>query len=352
MKSGNESTIEYQIGRSNRNFLISNLILLVLLILVAWSASRYYYNFFWGPFNISREELVSIDSPQSRQEYFVVVQGDTVIDSGYSKVEQTINHFADKVQSQQTVGLYQLLFVNHRLLIVYTKGPSTEISYSGSLETIPSDLRTTLVKEIRSEDSVITLPYMLNATSFRNDGYLGLFILLPTVMIVLWNLRKVIRRSIDHSVHPIYKSLERHGDARQIAGSIDNEFRAQLHLVELMKCSLTENWLIVPHFLTSEFVPLSQILWIFNEKIKHSIDFIPIFSTYKAVVITYSGERIEIGSRESTVNKILSTIQERIPWVAFGFSERFNKLFRKDHRLLIAEVERQREESNAQTKKA
>jgi hypothetical protein len=339
-----ESVIDSHIRRTNRNLLLTNLGILAFLILISWAFYRYFYNFFYGPFFISRADLVSISNPQSRQEYFVVVEGDTTFGTGFYHVEQRVDEYTNQVKSETTTGYYELLLVDQRLLIVYTGHPSTSTSYIGSIESIPYHLRKELVDKSESPIKEAILPYMLDATSFRSGGYWGLLFLIPTFALSLWNLQNSVRRSINPSLHPIYKSLQRYGNPFEVAGLIDNEFRSRDRFVELAKCVLTPSWLVVPNVFRTDFVHLASILWIYKQRTKHSINVIPTGTTYKAIIVTRFGRQIEINSAEAGVNSILETVYQRVPWIQFGYSDELKKLFKKDVHQVIAYVDNRREE--------
>src|SRR6266478_2950072 len=234
-----DSIIEPQLRRTNRNLLITNLVILVLLLLMTWAFSRYYYNFSYGPFACSRGDLLSITNPESRKEYFVIIQGDSVFDSGFSHVQRTYDKYTNHLKSEWTTGYYELLLINQKLLIVYTEHPSISINYTGSLDTIPHDLRKEFIDKSESAVKETVLPYMLDATPFRTGGYWGLSLIMLVFLISIWNLQNLFRRFVNPSLHPINKSLQPYGDPVQLAGSIENEFRSLDRCVEFPKCFLT-----------------------------------------------------------------------------------------------------------------
>jgi hypothetical protein len=343
-----DSLIDFHARRTNRNLLLTNLGMLAFLIFISWAFYRYYYNFFYGPFPISRAELVSVSNPESRQEYFVAVEGDTTFDTGFCHVERTVDKYTNRVKSQRTTGYYELLLINQRLLIVYTERPSTSTSHIGSLERIPYDLRKEFVNDSQPEVTEAILPFMLDATSFRTGGYWGLLFLIPAFALAIWNIQKSVRRSVNATLHPIYKSLERYGDAYHVAGSIDNEYLSRERFVQLPKCFLAKSWLVVPNVFRTDFVHLGYILWVYKQRTKHSVNFIPTGTTYKAIIVTRFGRQIEIDSAEISVNSILETIYQRVPWIAVGYSDELKTQWKKNPQEFVALIDQRYTEMTTQ----
>ena len=346
-----ENVTKYHIRRTTRNTLVTNLFVLALLLLITWTVHTYYYNFFFGPFPLSGADLVAIHNIESREQYFVTVNGDTTYDTGIYQVEKDVDQSSKLVRSQTTKGYYQALLIDHRLLIVYTEHQSTATSFSGVLSHIPYDLQEEFIDKTDSTVHDAFLPFYLDATSFRSSGYWGLVFLLPVYGITFWILRKAIRMSRNPSLHPIYNSLQQYGDPVEISNSIDNEFLIQEHFTKLPGCTLSASWLVVTNFYKTDFIPINDILWIYKQRTKHSVNFIPSGSSYKAILITRSGNRMEINAKEKAVNTILETIFQRIPWIQIGYSDQLMKIFRKDLQQLTANVDTRREELLQQAKK-
>ena len=51
------------------------------------------------------------------------------------------------------------------------------------------------------------MPYVIDATSFRNDAYIALAISVPVCLFAAWNLKKAIMRIQNFENSPIYKWL-------------------------------------------------------------------------------------------------------------------------------------------------
>jgi len=310
-------------------------------VLIGWQSERYYYNFFLGPFPKSQGKLEAIENPGEESEYFVVVSGDTLFNTGYTQVEKQMDKYTDRVRSEKTVGYYMVLLVHNRLLIVMADRPEYVTRFEGRLTALPVDVRNGVIGPTSENIKAAFVPFMLDATGFRGDGIAGLVVIIPLILAAVWGLILVARRSSNASVHPIYKRLAPFGDPMTVAGSIDTELRNQ-PADALPKCRLTLGWLIVPRLFRTDFIRLQDLLWMYLKRVKHSVNFIPAGSSYSAVLLTRSGRKFEIGSTEKGVNSILSGVHQRTPWIVTGYTKDLDRLFRNDLQRFIEQVEQRK----------
>ena len=209
MRRSMDEVLAAEIKQATTRQFLTNLGVVILVALIIWGYSKYYYNFIYGPFSISSSQLSSISNPNSIREYFITVKGDTIFDSGFTQIEKQVDNYTKKVTSQSAVGYYQLLLVNDRLLIVLTEHQSTSKQWVGTLVPVPDDLRKNLIEDPELKISEMCLPIMLDTAPFRRYGYVGLAILIPALAISLWNIYSSVRRLVDPSLHPIHKTFER-----------------------------------------------------------------------------------------------------------------------------------------------
>src|SRR5581483_4671484 len=92
--------IERQIRRVDRNLILVNGILLAGLFAVVALNYRYAINFVRGAKTISTEDLLAIQDPERRPQFFVQVTGDRLAPTGFQHVEQQINESTNKVESE------------------------------------------------------------------------------------------------------------------------------------------------------------------------------------------------------------------------------------------------------------
>ena len=336
------SLVESHVRRTNRNLLLINLGVLICLILVSLPFYRYYFNYVFGPFSFSQADLQAVTDARSQLEYFVTVQGDTTLDSGLSRIEQRVNQYSGQVRSESTVGHYQLLRVGQRVLIVINKEESSATSFTGSLEIVPADVRDELANQAESPSTDPFFPFILNTVPFRSGSHWGAIIWVLVLALSLWNISRSVARFINPQSHPIYASLRQYGEPLEVAGTIDNDDRSREGHVHLKGSSLTANWLVVPSLLNTQFVSLASIIWIYKQQTKQSINGISSGSTFKAIIATRSGKRIEIDTGERGVDKALESLSQRAPWVQVGYSDELETLYEKNRVDFIAHVDDRR----------
>src|ERR1044072_3830736 len=99
-----EHIIGTHIKRVNRNLLVVNAVILAVLALIVFGTARYLYNFFFGPFSMSRQALLATQDPGKGFKYYVTVEGDAAHDTGVTQVEQRRNKYTHEVSSERTTA--------------------------------------------------------------------------------------------------------------------------------------------------------------------------------------------------------------------------------------------------------
>jgi len=101
-----------------------------------------------------------------------------------------------------------------------------------------------------------------------------------------------------------------------------------------------DGWLIKNSILTFDFVPTSSICWVYAEKIKHSINFIPTYTERVLVVKLESGKTLRESYRKKAIDERLGLLREVAPWAMFGYNEQLEDAWRKDREAFAVEVDR------------
>ncbi|MGD0036322.1 MAG: DUF6709 family protein [Bacteroidota bacterium] len=170
------------------------------------------------------------------------------------------------------------------------------------------------------------------------------WILTPLLLFLLWKLFNSIYWLIQPSSHPAYKSLERYGIPFEVAGQIENEYRNKNSLVRFPGSIMTENWFFVINIFDFDLIHLDDMLWIYKEVTKHSVNAIPSGTTYRLAIVTRSSKKIVIDSSKNNVNNILQALCERLPWIQAGYSDELKESFKNEPALLIAQIDSRRKE--------
>src|SRR5689334_3501669 len=142
----NNGLVNSTIRRSNRNLLIASLAGALLILGLAALNQRYFYNFFYGPFAIDKPTLLTIGDAGAPQRYWVTVDGDDAIDTGFQEVRR-------KNGDESITASYMAVLFDNQALIVkapYNHGVSAGLrltKYTGYLQAMPSDIRDQIVAD-------------------------------------------------------------------------------------------------------------------------------------------------------------------------------------------------------------
>ena len=347
---GQDNYIFSNIRRCNRNLLLVNGIILVIIIFAGFSQVRYLYNFFFGPFDTDNKTLISIKEPDKMEKYFCRVTGEEVYDSGVQHIVRNIDKYTNKVTSEKVEAYYYILGVNKRYLIVKSPDEKKNHSYSGAIMNIPGDVKTTILDQVKEKEiKEYFLPFMMDATNFRTSGYWCLGIAIPILLIVIWNLIKFFQRNNSPEDHPVYKKLGNYGVASDIASRINDEILAQPLITGAVK--VTPAWLLIERFFTIEIENLSDIMWIYKKITTHkAYGVITTGKTFEVCIMTRNGRAIYTTGKEIQLNEIINNICNKAPWVIAGFSSEIKNLWDKERNTFIATVDQKRSEIVKSTK--
>jgi hypothetical protein len=170
--------LDRQIHRTNRNLLITSLILVITVIGYGAIRYRYFYNFFKGPFEVNAQWLDGVSSPGAPLRYFVRIHGESSEDTGVREVEHDAG---SSIESGTTTARFSVLFMGKRqgkrLLIVKRDASEGGAVFQGELEDLPSDVRdhviTPLLKDYPSAGQFF-YPVMLETSGFRIEGFIAI----------------------------------------------------------------------------------------------------------------------------------------------------------------------------------
>jgi hypothetical protein len=343
----NNSLVHSTIRRSNRNQLILCVVGALLLVGLAAINTRYFYNFFFGPFSIDRQTLLATSDAGALQKYFVKVSGDRSLDS----VGQEITR--NKSGSERVTATYMALLLDDRLLIVKAPDDTKTTDYTGYLEAIPSEVRTEIIGDLESAAPDVKdafLPFMLNAGSFRGTGYVALGLGIPLFGLCLWGLARAIRRSNDPSAHPILRALGRFGPPDYVASQIDAEMQAEHPKAGAVH--LTPNWLVHSAPASLSATRIDDVVWAYKKVTQHRTNGIPTGKTYAAQIWDRHGVCITVTGKEPAVNQALEAVAQRSPWVLAGYSPDLEKTWKQNRAAVIEAVEQRRRQVLAQAQGA
>ena len=334
----NNSLVHSTIRRSNRNQLILCVAGALLLVGLAALNTRYFYNFFFGPFPADRQALLATTDAGALRQYFVKISGDQVLDTGAQEVSRNTRSGSERVTAS-----FMALLLDERLLIVKAQDDKETTDFTGYLEAIPTDVRTEIIADAERDEPALRgafLPYMLNTDSFRGTGYVALGLGIPLFGLCLWGLARALRRINDPSAHPILRALSRFGPPDYVASQIDAEMLAANPKVGGVH--LTPNWLVHAAPASLNATRIDDVVWAYKQVTQHRTNGIPTGKTYAAQIWDRHGVRITVTGKEPAVTQALEAVAQRCPWVLAGYSPELEKTWKQNRAAVVDAVEQRR----------
>ena len=335
-----DGIIGKQIRRTNRNLFIINFIVLGIVFLVAVLPSRYWYNFFSGPFPMTHDEVGAVKDPDTLRKYFVTIPGGDTADVGR---ETETSH-----GSTSTKAIFRLLKTGTAILLMKTPTGNPTDKFTGSLEKIPSDVQSKIVNGISSSRMrTAMLPFMLDATGFRAGGIVAIILCAPLGLLAAYNLFKASRRSADSSHHPIVKSLEKFGEPEQVAAAIDAECSSPT-CTRMGTLTITDSWLMQQGTYGLQLRRMDDVIWLYRQVTQHRTNGVPTGKTHSAQIRDRNGQIMAVQLKEQQVVELLQRLSQRVPWAITGFDKTMEQTWTKDRAAMIAAVDQRREQFMAQ----
>ena len=342
-------SIEDIVRRSNRNLLLTNAALIVVVFAVAALSSRYLLNFVTGPYDIPRDDVLNLTEPGTLQRYWVTIQGDETIDTGVQEV--TTRTYAGAPIGESVTASYVALLLDDRMLLVRvrTAYTVTDTLFSGALVAMPADEQREIIDEIVEEVpdlEGVFLPVMLDTEPFRAMGFIGLAIGIPVLLIGLFNVFRALRRSLNPGAHPAMQALKAYGPAQSVAALLDAEASGP-GVTRAGQATVTPNWLIKTTPLSLDVVRLDDLAWIYKKVTTQRVYFIPTGKTFAAILRGQKGKLVEVAGKEDEVTRVLQAVAHRVPWVFAGYSAEMDKAWRSDQAGVLQAVNERRQRAKA-----
>jgi len=337
----NESMVTKAVRRSNTTLLAICLVGLLIIGALAVLNLRYFYNFFFGPFDVTAEELIAVNDPKAPQKYWVRITGEEILDTGIQYVETSDS-------GRETVEFsYQALALGDRLLLVKQPGePVEDVTLRGSLEKFTSEEQTEIIDDLVADEPMLEgvfLPYLLHTGNFRAGGLIGLVLGGLAALGCVIGLGMFMRRNADPSTHPILKSLNRFGPIEFTTGRIDAEMAGE-HTTLAKNFHLTKNWLVYSPSGKFDVMRFEDLAWLYMHVTTHKSYGITVGKTFAVMAYDKFGAQAQmvVGNKEQPAQELIQEIGRRAPWAMGGFSAELNKAWKKDRENFLAEVEKRK----------
>jgi hypothetical protein len=339
--------VENEARRANRNLLLTNGLIAVVMVLILGANYRYCANFLLGCQPLSNEELAGITSPDQRWRNFVTVTGSKAVNSGYRDI---VKHMRNgEVVSTEIKDEYIFLRAGDKLLLVKAPPGEEKLQYSGALEATGERVQADVLRPLRTEQSeaaAMVLPFTLNAVDYRSDGYAMLFLVVPLLALGIWNCMRAMRRSAEPQQSPTWKNLGKYGNAEQLSQQIEAELQPNM-VRRYGKLQITPQWMVRRKMFSTWASPVGDLAWVYKKVTKHSVNFIPTGKTYSVILLGRHRQRVEEQMKEKAVNELLADLAARVPWALFGFDQNLDRAWRKDPAGIISSVDARRQQAQA-----
>jgi uncharacterized protein DUF6709 len=331
--------VENEARRANRNLIVVNGLIAVVLVLIIAANFRYCVNFLRGCEPISAAELANLKSPEQRWRNFVTVTGDKVGKAGYEDIEE--RRQGGQVVSTEVKAEYIYLRVVDKILLVKASPGEGRLEYSGELTPTEGRIQDNLLRPFAAQQpelGAMLLPYTLNAANYRNNGYAMLGIMVPLLALAMWNILKAVRRSSEPQSAPAWKALSAFGNAEQLSQQIEADLQSG-GVRKYGNLQVGGQWMVRRKTFSTWVSPISDLAWVYKKVTKHSVNFIPTGKTYSVILVGRHRQRTEEQMKEKTVNELLGDLAGRVPWAIFGFDQKLDRAWRKDPQSVISAVD-------------
>ncbi len=339
----NPDVVMQAIRGSNRRRILWGVLIVALVVAGLGLSLRYLTNFFAGPRPITVSELSNIDNADKVERYWVTLTAGKAYNTGWQEVK-TSRGGSDTVNAS-----FSVLVVGRSVLLVRQPGdvPASSTTgskaYTGTLVSVPSDLSTNIVNDIKSQAPEIAsqlLPFMLDTSDMRVDGYIGLVIAALATLLALWLLSSGITRTLLPHSHPIWKALNRFGDPQAASDAIRDEMA--MPYTQIGKTHVTMHWLVANQAGKFQATRLEDVVWLYHKVTRRRVNGVPAGKTFEGQIWDQYGKLIAFGGTEANVLSALQAIRASAPWAIAGYNAQIETLWKKNRTQFLDSVRQNR----------
>lgn len=186
------------------------------------------------------------------------------------------------------------------------------------------------------------LPFMIEVTDFRSNGYIGLAIGLGVLGLSIY----LFYRGMDYMEHPEktapYKALASYPDPVQAANEIDQGMKARPTKVGY--ASFLPDWLVHHGGSPIKFARYDDLMWVYPKT--HTVKYyglIPIFKSLSVMVKDRYGQELEFACRgKKQMETLMASIAQRNSWALYGYDERTEQQWNTYRAECIAAIDSRR----------
>lgn len=325
------------IKRASRNCTLVGAIGLSIVILLFWVERHYFHNFFHGPVPVEQTQLLSNQNPDKSHQSFVTIQVDKTIDTSFE--ETSTDYFIT------THHPFLAAKIGDRLLLVKASKNSLVTQFSGEITSIPSDVQNQVLAVLQQKYPALNgrfLPIMLDATSYRANGYLGIAAGALFGLGLLWCLWKGLRWSARPETHPVWQKLSTYGSPQQIGMQLDAELQGEGGGEIFGNAHVTTNWLVCSSAYEVHVMRMADVVWAYPQVVKHYHSGIPTGKSHFVKVFDRQGALMTISVKKTVGPNLLLALQRRLPWAIYGFSADLEQMWKKQRPQFLLKVDEQK----------
>jgi len=325
--------------RTNRNLLLWNAVLLLIVLLIVGLMHTYWYCFFRGPFPANDAMLLEAAGHTDSWGLitWVDLRNRTLLPTGWQEVSTSNDVPYERLPYYlMPVGAHgQMMLVQshvggeHLIATVYPMPRGTRDEVVAAIVRKHPELKGRI------------LPVMLNAAAaFRVFGYILLPILALISLIAVTNLARVALRTGDPRGHPILRKLGATGLPDAQAARIDMEI-AGGSARQFGKAMVLSSMILRPTPFGLQIARIEPTVWAYA---------INVSGRHCAVLCQRDGKLLSIPLTAATVGEFLTLIAQRVPWALSGYDAARYRQWRKDSSAIIAQAEERRKEYLSESK--
>lgn len=319
-------------------------VIAALILSLAFNAYRNALN---GPFSMDRDTLISLDSLSGLDNYYVTVEGDDSLDTGFYRTSRWMGLI-------ETGGreYFGALLLGEQLLLVETgEGQLANTQHTGELIAIPSDVSRNVLDKIYAEVPELRgrfLPFMLRENNFKLNTFLGAGIGFLLLGACIFRSLRALRFAVDGSNHPIMKRFQVYGDADGAITELETDMR--LDTTAIGPFHFSAHWLLYRHWgVGLNAMRLADVVWMYQHITQVRTYGIPTGKTFSVVIWDKHGNRIQPSRlKKEQAHDVLVAIAQQTPWVVGGFSPELEQRWRKQRAEFVAQVEQRRQQMMSQ----
>jgi len=167
--------------------------------------------------------------------------------------------------------------------------------------------------------------------------YIGIFIGLIYLIIL------VIKRVIvitNYRSSKVIKKLSKYGNIDYMENQINQEVNYPEYVSK--RITITNNWIIDKTPFSIRFMPIGNLVWVYNVRTKHYQNGIRTGTSFSVMCYSDKNEKLSLNvgwkKDEEKAISIVELLSQKAPWAIYGYSDEIKKNFKKNPQKIIEEV--------------